>query len=645
MTSTASHPVDVPARPAVERPARGRPSRAAVRVAVEVVAAIVFSALTSAALQQVIDGLAIPRPSFVPHALASATVVVLVAALLLVAARREWPRWGTVAAWVLLSGVTTAILSFLLHGTRLYLNGLSGDQYFRTQYLGRLATSLVPADMNYAEIPPYYPWGWFWPAARLTDLLGLEAWAAYKPLAITTMAVAGAVAFTVWSAVVRRRPAAVLALATVLVGLRLAAYEPYSWLLAAVIPPLGVVAWRALRTVVAGTAPRPTAAVLGLGVFLGISAAVYTLLTFFTGFLFVVTAAVAVAVGRPAGRSVGRAVRAAVSALVLVAVTAVPFAAPVWLPYLVTSFRHGFSAGAAQHFLPDIGALFPLPMVQPSLSGVVCTAGLAWILLAARRNEVAAALGIAVGCVYLWYLLSTLALAFGTTLLAFRVEPVLETALYCAAALGGIEVLRRLTARAGRPLVASAAAVGLLCAVGLAQSVADANRSFVDTAFTDYTPLGTTASGSADPAHAGAWADELAATIGDMTGREPADLVVLTTWYPLLAHHPYWGYQTSIAQYANPLAQFDARRAEILSWAGATGPQDLLAQWGSGPFRAPSVLVLSRADDGLHLGLTADAFPREPNIAHVDVTFRPELFADPAFATREVGPFTVVVRR
>jgi hypothetical protein len=101
----------------------------------------------------------------------------------------------------------------------------------------------------------------------------------------------------------------------------------------------------------------------------------------------------------------------------------------------------------------------------------------------------------------------------------------------------------------------------------------------------------------------------------------------------------------SFRQYANPLAKFDARRAEIDSRAGSTSARDLLARWDEGSFRPPSVLVLSREDDGLHLGLTADVFPREPNVAHIDVDFGPELFADPAFATREVGPFTLVVRR
>jgi Arabinofuranosyltransferase N terminal. len=64
---------------------------------------------------------------------------------------------------------------------------LSTDQSFRIQYLNRLTDSVVPSDMNYADIPPFYPSGWFWLGGRAAALLDLPAWTAYKPLALLTL--------------------------------------------------------------------------------------------------------------------------------------------------------------------------------------------------------------------------------------------------------------------------------------------------------------------------------------------------------------------------------------------------------------------------------------------------------------------------
>lgn len=346
-------------------------------------------------------------------------------------------------------------------------------------------------------------------------------------------------------------------------------------------------------------------------------------------------------------RGRAKAARSVLGTLLVVALVAVPFAAVVWTPFLVAAVRNGLHGNAAQRHLPDVGAQLPLPMFEPTLSGVACAVGLGWILVTARRNPLAAGLGLVVAAVYGWYLLSTVSLALGTTLLAFRLEPALVLSLFCAAVLGVGDAVRRFPGRlpstTSRTAVTGLAVVVLLGSVGLVQAVPEANRAFVDTAFTDYTPLGVSADGAADARQPGSWSDDLARTIDEMSDRPADELVVLTTYYPLLSHEPYRGFQTSIAQYANPLADFDGRRVEILSWTEATSAADLAARWAASPYQPPSVLVLSRGDDGLHLGLTADLFPRQPNIAHIDAVFDPRVFSGPGFAAREVGPFVVVV--
>lgn len=603
----------------------------------ELLAAIAVGGAVAAGVWWLVDRLVLPRPSYVPDALtalaAVGIAVVLVASLL----RPGWSRWRTVTVWATLAALPAATLSLLLSGTRLYLNGFGGDQGFRTAYLARLTSSPALADMTYADLPPYYPAGWFWVAGRVTDGLGVEAWAAYKPLSVVTMGVAGALAYTAWSAVVGRRTAVPVAVACGLAGLRVAAYEPYAWVVAVLLPPVAVFAWTTLRAAARGERDVPAAVVLGA--YLGVAAAVYSLLAAAAGLLGVVTSGVALAVHGP-----GRSWRHVLAVGGIAGTAGALVAAPVWAPYLLAGGAG--AASDAQRYLPEVGAGFPLPFLEPSAAGVVGAVGLIWIVLRAARSPVAAGLALFVGTVYLWHALSLVALLAGSTLLPFRLEPPLLAALWVGAALAAVDGWRAIRRHLPepRPALATVAVLAVVVTAGLAPGTRDTHPELVAAAFDGYTPDGERASGPPDPADPGAWNDELATTLRSATGREPAELVVLTGYYPLLAHAPYRAFQTSVPQYANPLADFDARRTEIEGWAGATDATDLLDRLDRCPFRPPTVFVLDRRTEGLYLALSADAFPRDPANTPVDVRFEPELFTGPAFARRDVGPFTVIVR-
>ena len=158
-------------------------------------------------------------------------------------------------------------------GTRHYLGGIVIDQQFRIEYLTRLTDSARLADFAYQGLPPFYPASWFWLGGRFANLLHLAGWAAYKPWAIETMAVAGAIVFPLWSLVTDRRRALLLAVTTSVIGLLLGAAEPYSWFASATIPPLLVLAWQlltALRTSRPGDRPPTLMPSVVLGVFLGL---------------------------------------------------------------------------------------------------------------------------------------------------------------------------------------------------------------------------------------------------------------------------------------------------------------------------------------------------------------------------------------
>lgn len=606
--------------------------------------------VVSLAVQWCLSRVDVPSDSFVPEAAMNLACLVLLTVLLGLAVLPRWTPWSTGTAWVCLSALGTAPLGFLLHGTRFYLYGLSGDQLFRTQYLTRLADSPALADANYAGLPPFYPAGWFWLGARFAYLIGFPPWAAYKPWAIATMALAPVLAFVLWSAVVRRPVALLVATLCCLAGLRVAAYEPYSWVLVAVVVPVAVIVGRDLGRWASGNAvPGWSAAVLA-GLCLGLCAAFYTLLALY--FAAVVCTLVAWA-GIKAHRNpaVPAGAFGAVARLSAVGAAAAPLAALVWTPYLLRLAQQRAEPNPAARFLPHAGAEFPVPMLEFSVSGLVCALGTGWVLWSWRRSEIARVLAVMIGGCYLWYAASTLALLRGTTLLAFRAEPVLVACLFCAAGLAAVEAARwvgeripRRRADTGRIAVVS----GVLVVLVLAQNIEPAlekavTPGLVDEARETYDDAGKRPSGS-DPGERGAWTGAVMDSVGEMTGKQPRDLVVLSTDPELFAFRPYHGFQVVSPAYANPLASYDQRRRLVESWSEARNADELRAALDRSPFRPPSVFVLARGPHGLTTTASRDVFPRSPNSQPYAVEFPEKLFDAPEFSRRDVGPYAVITR-
>ncbi|WP_338051846.1 arabinofuranosyltransferase [Pseudonocardia acidicola] len=611
----------------------------------ESVGAVVTAGLVSGAAQFAIGRLHIPFPSNVPSALFVPAAVVLLAGILALAAtgRREWSRWATLGAWSALSCLSTLALALPLQGTRFYLGGAAVDQEFRLQFMTRMASSPRLADMNYADLPSYYPSGWFWVGGRFADLLGIPGWQAYKPFSIATMALAAAMSFTLWGLVLPRASALLAALATSIAGLQVTGSvaaspvsEPYSWLLVAMLPPVAVLAWHVLSC----RARRHWGLLLGVGGFLGLCGAVYTLFLGFTAVLVLVLATVS---------GLSRRVRwgALVLRVLVIAVAALPLALLQWAPYLLAWAGSGMPGTAAARFLPAGGAVVPLPMLQVSVFGALCLAGVVWMVVALRRSAVAQGLAALAATCYAWYGLSMLALAVGQTLLAFRLEPVLDAVFAVAGVLGLLEALGTvpglLPARHVRPALAAAPVLAVAAALALVQTVPA--RLGNGDAYANYYPSGTTALGARDPTQPGRWNEQLADTIGQMTGKPPQDLVLLTTYTGLFAFWPFHGFQALTAHYANPLGDFAGRRSEIERWARTTSPRQLAAELDASPHRAPTVFVLRPQDGTLHMTLSRDVFPRDPNVEFYDVQFAPAVFSGPIFTTRTVGPFVVAVRR
>lgn len=598
--------------------------------------------------------------SAVPFALAvlGASVLSGVTVVLLVRSG-PWPRWGTAASWVVLAGISTGAQAAMLSGTRYYLGGITADQSFRTEYLTRLTSSPRLADIAYADLPPFYPAGWFWVGGRFANLAGMPGWEAMKPYSILTFAVVAVVPFALWSRIVSRRMALVLSLATALIGLADSAIEPYSWPASATIPPLAVLAWRWLAQLRAtgSIGGFRTVALMGLG--LGVFGMTYTLLFGFFAVVLGVFACVAIGLTWRAASaraevadgsevaevvSAGRVARGALIAAAGAGAIAMLIMLPAWGPYLFKAADGDHGENVAAHYLPKLGAFLPLPMTQFSVTGTLCMAGLVWLMVR-LRNQIAQALLMLVALGYGWYLLSTLMLPAETTLLPFRMFPMLLVALACAGLLGFRDLLMMAPAHmrpAARRVLMAVGVVGLLT---LSQASMKTFEDEVNWAFQDYYPTGQNALGERDPAEPGAWVPELNGTVAELTGRSPAENVVLTDCWPLMDTEPYWGFQAQTPHYANPAGDFTARNALILRWSRQTTPTGLAAELDRSPYRPPNVFVLTRKADGLHLKITSNVFPRKKNVRIDEVVFEPKMFKGPMFERRDVGPYAVIVRK
>ena len=572
------------------------------------------------------------------HALTTVGQVGCLVALLGVGVlwRRGHAWVARIGAAVLLAAFTVVTLGMPLGATRLYLFGISVDQQFRTEYLTRLTDSPALHDMTYLGLPPFYPPGWFWLGGRAAAVTATPAWEMFKPWAITSIAVAVVLAMVLWAALIRFEYALIVTTATAAVAIAYSSPEPYSAIITVLIPPVLVLAWSGLR---GGTRNGGWAAVVGVGLFLGVAATFYTLLLAYTAFTVVVMALLA-AIAR---RSVEPLLRLAV-----IAVTAGLLGAITWLPFLLRAAGSPLSdTGSAQHYLPADGAVLTFPMLQFSLLGALCMLGTLWLVWRARSSTRAAALGIGVLSLYAWSLLSMLTTLAGTTLLSFRLQPTLTVLLCAAGVFGFIEATLALAARWSRRIVPVAAAIGLIGAIGFSQDIPDVLRPDLNVAYTDTDGNGQR--GDRRPPGAEKYYPEIDAAIRQATGRPRNETVVLTADYSFLSYYPYYGFQGLTSHYANPLAEFDKRAAAIESWGRLKTADEFTKALDALPWPAPTVFLMRRggpagSSDTYSLRLATDVYPNQPNVRRYTVDLDAGLFAGPHFTVKNIGPFVLAIR-
>jgi len=574
------------------------------------------------------------------HALTTVGQVCCVAGLLgagwLWRAGRQ--RLAHLAAMVFTSAFSVVTLAMPLGATKLYLFGISVDQQFRTEYVTRLTDSAALRDMTYAGLPPFYPPGWFWIGGRAAALTGTPGWEMYKPWAITSIAIAVALAMVLWSKLIRFEYALIVTAATAAVTLAYSSPEPYSAMTTMLLPPVLVLAWSGLR---GATRSGGWAAVIGVGLFLGVTATFYTLLLAYGAFT-VTVMAVTIAVSRRRWEPLAR--------LAVIAAIAAALAAIAWLPFLLYAANHPVTnTGSAQHYLPPDGAELTFPMLQFSLLGALCMLGTIWLVLRAGASVRAAALAIGVLTVYIWSLLSMLTSLAGATLLSFRLQPTLTVLLAAAGAFGFIEGTLALADRwDSRRVIGVAATVGLAGALAFTQDIPDVLRPDITIAYTDTDGHGRR--GDQRPPGAAKYYDEVDAAITEATGKPRNETVVLTADYSFLSYYPYLGFQGLTSHYANPLSQFDDRAAAIESLSELTTPDQFIEALDGLPWQPPTVLIMRRGggsgSGGTYtLRLAEDVYPNQPNVRRYTIDLDAAVFDDPRFIVKNIGPFVLAIRK
>ncbi|MBF6086224.1 galactan 5-O-arabinofuranosyltransferase [Nocardia cyriacigeorgica] len=602
-----------------------------------------------------------------------ASAVLLIASIVLI--RRKSALWpAKLLSWAGISAFVTVTLGMPLAATKLYLFGVSVDQEFRTEYLTRLTDSAALRDMTYADLPPFYPAGWFWIGGRVANVLGMDGWEVFKPYAIASIAVAAVISLVLWSELIRADWAVAVTAAVTAFGVAYASPEAYGAVIAVLLPPVLVLAWGALHR---PADQRGTAggwgAVIGTGLFLGVAATFYTLYLAFAAFavtlMALVAAGYAVWARRAQGHSRRRAAvvartssdssvevdrsapkggawRAAISPitrLIVIGAIAGLIALTVYLPFLLELLGGTWpSGGTAFHYLPEAGAELPFPMVEFSLRGGFCLIGTIWLVLRAGSSRRAQALGIGVLAVYLWSLLSMLATVAGTTLLSFRLEPILLVLLAAAGAFGFVEGARAAYQAFNEPerFRIVAVVVALVGALAFTQDIPRVLAPEITTAYTDTDGDGVRAD-QRDPS-AVAYYREIDAALTAQTGRPRSETVLLTADTTFLAYYPYFGFQGLTSHYANPLAEFGERAAAIEAWSELESPQELLDAMASAPWRAPDAFLFRRSGEDYTLRLAKDVYPNDPNVSRYTVAFPASLFDDPGFTSTDIGPFTLV---
>lgn len=569
-----------------------------------------------------------------------------------------WRTWITyVVSYLSPAALIVTTLAIHLAATRLYLDGITVDQGFRTQFMTRMADGWGLSDMNYIDMPTFYPAMWFWFGGRLANLLGIPGWEVFQPWALISLAAAGSTLVPVWQRLVGSLPVATaIALVSTCVTLVMSAEEPYAAIISLGVPAAVVAARRALV--------GRNMAMVGLIVYLGCSASSYTL---YTAVVALSTMVIAALFSGVVLKSITPIIR-----LVIIGVGSMAIAAIWWAPYFLAILQGRPVSGAtASHYLPLEGTRVPLPMLAPSVIGLLCLIGLVYLIVRSSNYDVRM-LGVALLVFYGWVALSMVFTLIGSTLLGFRMDVVIATTLATAGVLGVAELRiyaihqwlfpQEFDVKTSRMITCVFLAILVVGGLSYAQNIPNQNADPIERAYSDTDGYGERA--DRYPPDSTQYYKQVAEFIDKHMGLQRNETVVLTDELNFMSYYPYRGFQAFTSHYANPLGEFDVRNQTITEWAlssweNANTPEKFLAKMLEAKWRAPQAFVF-RADlesykqdkaagkdsSGWVYDLAEDIYPNNPNVRFHGLRFNPEVFVGDGteWEVKQIGPFVVAVR-
>jgi galactan 5-O-arabinofuranosyltransferase len=544
-------------------------------------------------------------------------------------ARRRGQTWDADLVPALFGGVGALTMLTALHGTPFDIAGLSGDQSYRTENVTRFADSWWGGDYTYRGRPAYYAPAFFWVLGRTAALTGTAPWHMLKAGTVAVAFLAPVVSYLLWRRVVPPRVAALISAVPLIVpGLD----ESYAWLVQVAFIPWWLEAGHGLtRRGVRRWHP----------VTLGLVGAVLFTTYYYYFYLLPIAFGLYLVVERWRGELSWREARRTLAVLGVAALGSAPFWAPLaWDLLTAPEF-----APLNNRWMTLNSGRLALPMLEPSVLGVLCLTGLAFLVVTAKE-ALSRALLILLVSLYAWHAVGFPFLVIDEPLMSFRMRELTPLVLLAAAAVG----LARATTYAAQRLPADT--IARLTVAGAALLAVFAGDHFVTTVTGDNRVMAAhnqPLPGGQLPAFHDATAKPSPApperdrAVIDATYAGAGHPVVLTDRSDLLALYPYYGFVQWNANYSHPTAQFRGRMAFLDELARSRTPAEFAGRVDDNPYDRIDVLVLQYDQSSLVFRTRDDAFPFGTKLRQV--VFPVALVQPQYFQITKVDGYLVAVRR
>lgn len=549
--------------------------------------------------------------------------------------RHKGQVWDADLIAALWSGVGGLTMIVALRGTPYGPLGIQGDQSFRTEYITRLADTWLIQDYFYQNRPGYYAPTFFWVLGRTADLLNIEPWRMIKVAAVLGAFLAPLIVYLFWRRHLSLRIAALMA------GIPLIVqdwYEPYGWIvLVAFVPWWIEVFYGAQRD---GIKQRH---LVTLGVIGGVMFSIYYYYFFIIPFFLVVH----LIYSRIRGEAGWSGLKRPLIALSVAAATSAFFWAPLAWNFLTA---RDFTSLNNRWLRLDHGDI-PLPMFEPSLTGVLCLAGLVYLVLTARTRLLSRGLLFVVIATYLWHAAGFFLAVVDQPVMSWRMKILVPLTLLSAAVVALAELWRWAAAEFEPRQVRSLSLVliSFLTVFAADRYVTDvSNHEWIKAAHLARLPDGSLPRnhayfGSETPVDPQEPSAEALKAVLDRHfppgGRHP---VIMTDRIDLYAFYPYYGFVQWNSSYSHPTAEFFDRIALLTELQTATA-EDFARRTADNPYDRIDAVVLRVEGDRLAYTYSRNRFPNGTGTYHL---FFPKSVIDPAyFDITMVGSVMVAVRR